>query len=293
MQSTGTLKQKEKDLMAAKKKPMTIQADSDEPVTHRTTEANSMKGADTPEPGQMTDEQWHAIKAKGTPTDEEYQKRYAALLNQYHIKSAAGGAMESQADKDPSPAPAATSKDTTSGDSKASASSASSASVAKKSVVATKNRPVRMPVKGPNLKNRIQHTTGKSNKAGGSVQQTLKSGTSDNGSHRAIEEASMKTDKKPNDASKKNWANNNRFNGGSPATSSSKPKGNLRNNIYSGDSTKRLTISGGTKGSWQKNNRFSDEDMKKKKGIKLPSRDYTIASVRRDYFERDTEKAGF
>ena len=184
MQSTGTLKQKEKDLMAAKKKPMTIQADSDEPVTHRTIEANSMKGADTPEPGQMTDEQWHAIKAKGTPTDEEYQKRYAALLNQYHIKSAAGGAMESQADKDPSPAPAATSKDTTSGDSKASASSAkasaSSASVAKKSVVATKNRPVRMPVKGPNLKNRIQHTTGKSNKVGGSVQQTgvsIKPGT--------------------------------------------------------------------------------------------------------------------
>ena len=181
MQSTGTLKQKEKDLMAAKKKPMTIQADRDEPVTHRTTEANSMKGADTPEPGQMTDEQWHAIKAKGTPTDEEYQKRYAALLNQYHIKSAAGGAMESQADKDPSPAPAATSKDTTSGDSKASASSAkASASVAKKAVVATKNRPVRMPVKGPNLKNRIQHTTGKSNKAGGSVQQTgvsIKPGT--------------------------------------------------------------------------------------------------------------------
>ena len=188
MQSTGTLKQKEKDLMAAKKKPVTIQADSDEPVTHRTTEANSMKGADTPEPGQMTDEQWHAIKAKGTPTDEEYQKRYAALLNQYHIKSAAGGAMESQADKDPSPAPAATSKDTTSGDSKASASSAkasassakASASVAKKSVVATKNRPVRMPVKGPNLKNRIQHTTEKSNKAGGSVQQTgvsIKPGT--------------------------------------------------------------------------------------------------------------------
>ena len=181
MQLTRTLKQKEKDLMAAKKKPMTIQADSDEPVTHRTTEANSMKGADTPEPGQMTDEQWHAIKAKGTPTDEEYQKRYAALLNQYHIKSAAGGAMESQADKDPSPAPAATSKDTTSGDSKASASSAkASASVAKKSVVATKNRPVRMPVKGPNLKNRIQHTTGKSNKAGGSVQQTgvsIKPGT--------------------------------------------------------------------------------------------------------------------
>ena len=188
MQSTGTLKQKEKDLMAAKKKPMTIQADSDEPVTHRTIEANSMKGADTPEPGQMTDEQWHAIKAKGTPTDEEYQKRYAALLNQYHIKSVAGGAMESQADKDPSPAPAATSKDTTSGDSKASASSAkasassakASASVAKKSVVATKNRPVRMPVKGPNLKNRIQHTTGKSNKAGGSVQQTgvsIKPGT--------------------------------------------------------------------------------------------------------------------
>ena len=181
MQSTGTLKQKEKDLMAAKKKPMTIQADSDEPVTHRTTEANSMKGADTPEPGQMTDEQWHAIKAKGTPTDEEYQKRYAALLNQYHIKSAAGGAMESQADKDPSPVPAATSKDTTSGDSKASASSAkASASVAKKSVVATKNRPVRMPVKGPNLKNRIQHTTGKSSKAGGSTQQTgvsIKPGT--------------------------------------------------------------------------------------------------------------------
>ena len=191
MQSTGTLKQKEKDLMAAKKKPMTIQADSDEPVTHRTTEVISMKGADTPEPGQMTDEQWHAIKAKGTPTDEEYQKRYAALLNQYHIKSAAGGAMESQADKDPSPAPAATSKDTTSGDSKASASSAkasassakasaSSASVAKKSVVATKNRPVRMPVKGPNLKNRIQHTTGKSSKANGSVQQTgvsIKPGT--------------------------------------------------------------------------------------------------------------------
>ena len=202
MQSTETLKQKEKDLMAAKKKPMTIQADSDEPVTHRTIEANSMKGADVPEPGQMTDEQWHAIKAKGTPTDEEYQKRYAALLNQYHIKSAAGGAMESQADKDPSPAPAATSKDTTSGDSKASASSAkasassakasassakasassakASASVAKKSVVATKNRPVRMPVKGPNLKNRIQHTTEKSNKAGGSVQQTgvsIKPGT--------------------------------------------------------------------------------------------------------------------
>ena len=188
MQSTETLKQKEKDLMAAKKKPMTIQADSDEPVTHRTIDANSMKGADTPEPGQMTDEQWHAIKAKGTPTDEEYQKRYAALLNQYHIKSAAGGAMESQADKDPSPAPAATSKDTTSGDSKASASSAkasassakASASVAKKSVVATKNRPVRMPVKGPNLKNRIQHTTEKSNKAGGSVQQTgvsIKPGT--------------------------------------------------------------------------------------------------------------------
>ena len=184
MQSTGTLKQKEKDLMAAKKKPMTIQADSDEPVTHRTIEANSMKGADVPEPGQMTDEQWHAIKAKGTPTDEEYQKRYAALLNQYHIKSAAGGAMESQADKDPSPAPDATSKDTTSGDSKAYASSAkasaSSASVAKKSVVATKNSPVRMPVKGPNLKNRIQHTTGKSNKAGGSVQQTdvsIKPGT--------------------------------------------------------------------------------------------------------------------
>ena len=188
MQSTGTLKQKEKDLMAAKKKPMTIQADSDEPVTHRTIEANSMKGADVPEPGQMTDEQWHAIKAKGTPTDEEYQKRYAALLNQYHIKSAAGGAMESQADKDPSPAPAATSKDTTSGDSKASASSAkasassakASASVAKKSVVATKNRPVRMPVKGSNLKNRIQHTTGKSNKANGSVQQTgvsIKPGT--------------------------------------------------------------------------------------------------------------------
>ena len=179
MQLTGTLKQKEKekDLMAAKKKPMTIQADSDEPVTHRTIEANSMKGADVPEPGQMTDEQWHAIKAKGTPTDEEYQKRYAALLNQYHIKSAAGGAMESQADKDPSPAPAATSKDTTSGDSKA---SASSASVAKKSVVATKNRPVRMPVKGPNLKNRIQHTTGKSSKANGSVQQTgvsIKPGT--------------------------------------------------------------------------------------------------------------------
>ena len=169
MQLTVTLKQKEKDLMAAKKKPMTIQADSDEPVTHRTIEANSMKGADTPEPGQMTDEQWHAIKAKGTPTDEEYQKRYAALLNQYHIKSAAGGAMESQADKDPSPAPAVTSKDTTSGDSKA---SASSASVSKKSVVATKNRPARMPVKGSNLKNRIQHTTGKSNKAGGSTQQT-------------------------------------------------------------------------------------------------------------------------
>ena len=174
MQSTETLKQKEKDLMAAKKKPMTIQADSDEPVTHRTTEANSMKGADVPESGQMTDEQWHAIKAKGTPTDEEYQKRYAALLNQYHIKSAAGGAMESQADKDPSPAPAATSKDTKSGDSKA------SASVSKKSAVATKNRPVRMPVKGPNLKNRIQHTTGKSSKAGGSVQQTdvsIKPGT--------------------------------------------------------------------------------------------------------------------
>ena len=160
--------------MAAKKKPMTIQADSDEPVTHRTIESNSMKGADVPEPGQMTDEQWHAIKAKGTPTDEEYQKRYAALLNQYHIKSAAGGAMESQADKDPSPAPAATSENTKTGDSKA------TASATKKSVVATKNRPVRMPVKGPNLKNRIQHTTGKSNKAGGSTQQTgvsIKPGT--------------------------------------------------------------------------------------------------------------------
>ena len=35
-------------------------------------------------------------------------------------------------------------------------------------------------MKGPNLKNRIQHTTGKSNKAGGSVQQTsvsIKPGT--------------------------------------------------------------------------------------------------------------------
>lgn len=75
--------------------------------THRQVEDESMKQKNV-----MTDEEWQGIKAKGKPTDEEYSKRYEALLDRYGIKKAGGGAMEIQANEDPKEKPADTSERT-------------------------------------------------------------------------------------------------------------------------------------------------------------------------------------
>lgn len=270
MEILGKIKQDDKDLLKKKKKQET---DAVAPQTHRTVEAASMQSL---KDGPMTDEEWLDIKSKGKPTSEQYAKRYDALLKKYDIKPdevkvSNSGAAEVQTAEDPKPAPA------------------------KEEKKQEKQVPSRKPKKAPKSGNTSNTTSNK-----GNSKAVDKPGTSGGPSHRKIEETSMKDTSSKDDATPKggtskqpkNWANNNIFNGGE-ASASNKPKADLRKNIYSDGNTKGLTVSGGVKGSWQKNNRFSDEEMKKKKKFGLSPRDYSVARIRRDYFERDTDKAGF
>lgn len=120
--------------------------------------------------GEMTDEQWLALKAKGKPTDSEYDARYQQLLKRYNITpESVGGVsvdknsgaatlqMDGEADKRPLKAEKVAVEE---GIREKPVSKATS----EKAVNTPKKRPSTMDRKTPNLKKRTVSTSEKAEK---------------------------------------------------------------------------------------------------------------------------------
>ena len=93
----------------------------------------------------MTDEEWQSIKAKGKPSDADYEKRYQALLNKYGIKAGDGGALVMQSNEDPKEAPKAPAK--------------AEKTAPANPVTDRKNSPSTMTEKAPKIKKRTTSTS--------------------------------------------------------------------------------------------------------------------------------------